>query len=105
MIVTTEDSSYYYVPPAHIGDTPDYIIPSDKTPVFVTDKTVETPSKSQVFTSSSKKSLGLSDSIVYDTLTNLTECIVYYAKEKSLTLMESTKLLNRVLEDILTCKD
>ena len=104
MIVTTEDSSYY-VPPTYIGDTPDYIIPSDKTPVFVTDKTVETPSKSQVFTSSSKKSLGLSDSIVYDTLTNLTECIVYYAKEKSLTLMESTKLLNRVLNDLLTCKD
>lgn len=47
----------------------------------------------------------LFDCIVYDVLTDLTDCIVYYAKENSLNLMESTKLLNRVLEDLLTCKD
>ena len=47
----------------------------------------------------------LFDCIVYDTLTDLTDCIVYYARENSLTLIESTKLLNRVLNDLLTCKD
>lgn len=47
----------------------------------------------------------LVDRITYDVLTDLTDCIVYYAKENSLTLIESTKLLNRVLNDLLTCRD